>query len=124
MEINWTELGEFVKSVGIPFAILLVFVAPIAYALYRLITTQGPELVRKHNDFVDKVTAAGERNADSIAMMAAANTASQANHEATHTAIKEVIRGNRKFIERVAPDIAPTVTPHLDRAEQAIERAG
>lgn len=124
MAIDWEKLGEFVKTVGIPFALFLVCVGPIVYAIYKLISVQGPKLVSKHNEFVDKVTAAGERNADSIALMASASAASQANHEATHTALKEVIRGNRKLVERVAPEIAPTVIPHLDRAEQAIEKAG
>jgi hypothetical protein len=123
MEIQWTELGEFVKSVGIPFATVLLVLGPIIYAVYKIITVQGPRIVEKHNEFLEKTTAASDRNADSIAMMAAASGASQANHEATHSAIKEIVRGARKAIDQVAPELAKTVTPHLDRAEQAIERA-
>ncbi len=122
MDVNWTELGEFVKTVGIPFAIVLLVLAPIIYAVYWFITKQGPKIVAKHNEFLEKTAAASDRNADSIAMIAATNAASLANHERTHNAIKEVIRGNRKLVERIAPDVAPHVVPHFDRAEMAIEQ--
>ncbi len=123
MDVQWTELGEFVKSVGIPFAIVLLFIAPIVYAVYKLISVQGPKVVEKHNEFLERTAQASDRNADSIAIMAAANSASQANHDATHSAIKELVRGARKAVEKIAPDLCQSVIPHLDRAEQAIEKA-
>lgn len=124
MDIEWHELGEFIKSVGIPFAVVILFIAPIVYAVYGLIKTQGPRIVDKHNEFLERTASASDRNADSIAMMAQANAASQSNHDRTHAAIRELVRGARKAVEKVAPELSVTVIPHLDRAEQAIERAG
>ena len=123
MEIEWEKLGVFVKDVGIPFAIIILFIGPVTYAIYRIITIQGPRIVEKHNEFLERTSAASDRNADSFARMAEASTASQANHEKTHSAIKELVRGARKAIDKAAPELAQTVIPHLDRAEQAIERA-
>lgn len=124
MNIEWEKLGKFVESVGIPFAVVVLLIAPLVYAVYWFITRQGPKIVEKHNNFVERQAVVSERNADSIAMMAASNSASQANHEATHNAIKEIVRGARKAVEKFSPDLSQSVIPHLDRAEQAIEKAG
>ena len=123
MNIEWDKLGKFVQDVGIPFAIVVMFVGPIVYAIYRLISVQGPRVVDKHNDFLERTAAASERNADSISSMAATNALVANGHQCTHEAIKEIVRGARKAIDKVAPELSQTVIPHLDRAEQAIERA-
>jgi hypothetical protein len=123
MDIDWEKMGEFIKSVGIPFSLLLLFVAPIIYAVYNAIKTQAPKIVDKHNDFLERTAAASERNSDSIASMAATNAVVAIGHQCTHEAIKEIVRGARKAIDKVAPELAASVVPHLDRAEQAIERA-
>lgn len=123
MNIEWEKLGKFVQDVGIPFAIVVMFIAPLVYAIYKVISVQGPKLVEKHNDFLERTAITSERNSDSIASMAATNALVASGHQCTHDAIKEIVRGARKAIDKVAPELAQTVGPHLDRAEQAIDRA-
>lgn len=130
MEIQWQEIGEFVKSVGTPIALLFLVVGPIIYAIYQVIKTWGPAIAQKHLSFLESLNQSQQTISDSVAQIAATNTASQVNHEKTHNGIKmgiqvayEACEAARKAIGHMNDqELQRKVMPHIDAIERLISQ--
>ncbi len=128
MSINWQEIGEFIKSVGTPIALLFLVVAPIIYAIYRVISVWGPAIAQKHLTFLESLNQSQQTISDSVAQIAATNTQSQVNHEKTHSGIKMGIQVAYEACEAARKAIGHTndaelqrkVLPHIDAIERLI----
>lgn len=128
MSIDWEKIGEFIKSVGTPIALLFLIVAPIIYALYRVIATWGPAIAQKHMNFLESLNNSQQTISDSVAQIAATNTQSQINHDKTHDGIKMGIKVAYEACEAARKAIAHTndaelqrkVMPHIDAIEKLI----
>jgi hypothetical protein len=130
MSIEWDKIGNFIQTVGTPIALLFLVVAPIVYALYRVISTWGPAIAQKHMSFLESLDKGQQTISDSISQIAATNAQSQINHTKTHDGIKvgiqvayEACEAARKAINHTNdPELQRKVLPHIDAIERLISQ--
>lgn len=69
MTIDWTAIGEFVKTVGIPTGLLLLVIVPLVYALYSVIKEWGPKVAQSHVNFLTTATETQAKNAETLSKL-------------------------------------------------------
>jgi hypothetical protein len=87
MSIDWNSVSQFVQSVGIPFACLLLFVGPFLWLFFSLGKKYGPRIAEAHIEFMASATKTQEANADTLAKLEATSTNAEKSHNVTHHAI-------------------------------------
>jgi hypothetical protein len=87
MQIDYTQIAQFVQSVGIPFACLLIFVGPFIWLLFSLIKKYGPKIADAHIAFMDSATRTQEKNAETLAKLETTAALDGQSHFTTHHAI-------------------------------------
>jgi hypothetical protein len=87
MHIDYEKAAQFVQSVGIPFACLLIFAGPFIWLAFSFVRKYGPRIADAHIAFMDSATRTQEQNADTFAKLEKTAAADQQQHYSTHHAI-------------------------------------
>lgn len=99
ISINWSEVGTFIQSVGVPFACLLLFAGPFIYLFFNLMKEYGPKIARAHIDFVDASVKIQEQNAETLAKFERSMSAGSFGHSVTHQAISRLTSAGIHIID-------------------------
>lgn len=86
-DLDWSKIGSFIQTVGIPFACLLLFVGPFLWLFFSLARKYGPKIADAHIAFMSSATATQEKNAETLAKLEATSSKDQESHYVTHHAI-------------------------------------
>lgn len=117
MTIEWDKLSAFVQAVGVPFAVLLIFVGPFVYLTYTLISKYGASIAQAHINFMESAEKTQEKNADTLSRLETKIQEKHIDHTNTHHAIGLVAqagihmldedkKGARTKLERVGHVLA------------------
>lgn len=87
MSIDWKEVGEFVRAVGIPFACLLLFTAPFIWMAFVLFRKYGGRMAEAHLNFLESSARTQEQNAETLKRLEQTVAVKHSDHLATHQAI-------------------------------------
>jgi hypothetical protein len=96
---DWEKLGTFVQNVGVPFAILLLFVGPFVYLVFGLARRYGARLAESHLNFMESAAKTQEQNADTLAKLENVVAAKHIDHVATHHAIYLLASAGISFLD-------------------------
>lgn len=106
MTIDWPAIGDFIKSVGIPTGLLLVFVLPLVWALYGVIKEWGPKVAQSHVDFLKTANETQIKNSDTLSRLEKTITLQASDHVNVNKAIRlgaqvgEAILNDKKDLAR------------------------
>lgn len=84
---DWEKIGTFVQVVGVPFAILLLFVGPFVYLIFGLVQKYGGKIAESHMKFMESAASTQEKNADTLDRLETVIQQKHADHSRTHKAI-------------------------------------
>jgi len=87
MDIDWEKLGSFVQVVGVPFAVLLLFVGPFVYLIFGLVRKYGAQIAESHMAFMETASQTQTKNADTLSRLEDVVAKKHIDHVATHSAI-------------------------------------
>lgn len=99
MHVDWTALGQFISTVGIPAALLFLFFGPVVYALYRVISKWGPQIADSHVRFLDAVTTSSNRNSETLERLEKSISQKHADHSKTHEALTHAAEAGIHLID-------------------------
>lgn len=99
MTIDWEKLSVFVQAVGVPFAILLLFVGPFVYLTYTLINKYGSSLAEAHINFMESAEKTQEKNAETLSRLEITIQQKHIDHKNTHHAIGLVAQAGISILE-------------------------
>jgi hypothetical protein len=119
MDIDWEKLSAFIQAVGVPFAVLLLFVGPFVYLIFTFCKKYGAQIAESHIRFMESSATTQEKNAETLSKLEATVTAKHVDHTTTHHAIGLVAqagihmldedhKGARSKLERVSHVLAPS----------------
>ena len=119
MDIEWEKLRAFVQAVGVPFAVLLLFVGPFVYLVFTFVKKYGAQIAESHIRFMESSATTQEKNAETLSKLEATVTAKHVDHTTTHHAIGLVAqagihmldedhKGARSKLERVSHVLSPS----------------
>lgn len=118
MTVDWEKLSAFVQAVGVPFAVLLLFVGPFVYLVFTFVKKYGAQIAESHIRFMDCSATTQEKNAETLAKLETTVAAKHIDHTTTHHAIGLVAqagihmldedhKGARSKLERVSHVLSP-----------------
>lgn len=87
MNIEWEKLGEFVRNVGVPFAVLLLFVGPFVYLFFTFVRKYGSQITEAHIRFIESCELTQEKNAETLQRLEHTIAEKHIDHQSTHKAI-------------------------------------
>lgn len=90
MTIEWDKLGSFVQAVGVPFAILLIFVGPFVYLSFLMFQKYGSKIAEAHFNFLTVATDTQKSNADTLVRLELAVSQKNTDHRNTHGALSTI----------------------------------
>lgn len=113
MSVEWEKLSAFVQAVGVPFAVLLLFVGPFVYLAFTLVKKYGASIAEAHINFMTSAEKTQEKNAETLSRLETTVAAKHVDHTTTHHAIGLVAeagihmldedhKGARTKLERVS----------------------
>lgn len=119
MDIDWEKLSAFIQAVGVPFAVLLLFVGPFVFLVFTFVKKYGAQIAESHIRFMESSATTQEKNAETLSKLEATVTAKHVDHTTTHHAIGLVAQagihmldedhhGARTKLERVSHVLSPT----------------
>jgi hypothetical protein len=97
--IDWEKLGTFVQVVGVPFAILLLFVGPFIYLIFGLVKKYGARIAESHLNFMESASVTQEKNAETLAKLEDVVAKKHIDHVATHHAIYLMASAGISFLD-------------------------
>ena len=92
-------MGAFVQAVGVPFAILLLFVGPFVYLFFTLFRKYGTRIAESHINFMDSAAKTQEQNATTLERLETTITVKHVDHNATHQAIGLVAQAGISMLD-------------------------
>jgi hypothetical protein len=84
---DWEKIGTFVQVVGVPFAILLLFVGPFVYLCFNLVQKYGAQIAESHLSFMTSASETQEKNAETLSRLEDVIAKKHLDHSRTHKAI-------------------------------------
>jgi len=119
MDIEWEKLSAFVQAVGVPFAVLLLFVGPFVYLVFTFVKKYGAKIAESHIRFMESSATTQEKNAETLSKLEATVATKHQDHITTHQAIGLVAqagihmldedhKGARSKLERVNHVLSPS----------------
>ena len=99
MSIDWKEVGEFVRVVGVPFACLLLFTAPFIWMAFSLFKKYGGRMAEAHLTFLDASARTQEQNAETLKRLEQTVAVKHKDHQATHQAIGLVAKAGIAILD-------------------------
>lgn len=118
MTIEWAEMGKFVQAVGVPMAVLLLFVGPFVLLLYKFFNKYGAKIAESHIKFMDSAALTQEKNADTLARLETTVTQKHADHTVTHQAIGLVAQAGISILD----NDHKSARTKLERVEHVLTR--
>ena len=97
--MDWEKMGAFVQVVGVPFAILLLFVGPFVYLAFSLIRRYGSRIAESHLNFMESASTTQEKNAETLAKLEDVIARKHIDHVATHHAISLIASAGMSFLD-------------------------
>lgn len=85
--MDWNAMGTFVQAVGVPFAVLLLFVGPFVYLLFTLTKKYGARIAESHMNFMESAAQTQEKNAETLSRLETVIAQKHIDHTTTHHAI-------------------------------------
>jgi|GEM_PF-5954378 len=121
--LEWEKIGEFIKSVGIPFCILLIFVGPVVFALYKLIRIYGARIFEAILKYLTTAEECNRSNTDSVAILAKTGIHSSENHDKTHDVLLRLCHIGRSVLRRSSDnELKIEILPHFDAIDRLLEK--
>jgi hypothetical protein len=119
MTIDWEKLSAFVQAVGVPFAVLLLFVGPFVFLIFTFVKKYGARIAESHINFMESSASTQEKNADTLSRLESTVASKHIDHTTTHHAIGLVAqagihmldedpKGARSKLERVNHVLSPS----------------
>jgi uncharacterized membrane protein YhiD involved in acid resistance len=103
MNIDWEKFGNFVSSVGVPAALIFLFlaavVAPFVLVFLSLLKKYGPRLAESHINFMESAERTQEQNANTLARLESTVKEKHADHTQTHHAIGLVAQAGISMLD-------------------------
>lgn len=87
MSIEWEKLAQFIQNVGVPFAVLLLFVGPFVYLCFTFVKKYGTQITEAHIKFIESCEITQEKNAETLQRLEHTITEKHIDHQSTHKAI-------------------------------------
>jgi hypothetical protein len=87
VNIEWEKLGQFVQNVGVPFAVLILFVGPFVYLCFTFVKKYGSQITEAHIKFIDSCERTQEQNAETLQRLESTIAEKHFDHQSTHKAI-------------------------------------
>lgn len=85
--LDWSKVSQFVEAVGIPFAVLLIFVGPFVWLAFTFLRKYAPRIADAHIAFMTSATETQAKNANTLAKLEETAAKDTQSHLATHHAI-------------------------------------
>lgn len=118
ISINWSEVGTFIQSVGVPFACLLIFAGPFIYLLFNLLREYGPQFCKAHVEFVQSTTKIQTQNSEILARLESKVSDCVSLQDDTISSIRTIAKAGSKIIE----GDKEAARKELQRVEIALEK--
>lgn len=99
MSFDWKEMGTFVQAVGVPFAVLLLFVGPFVFLFFSIVKKYGPRLAESHINFMESAERTQEQNANTLARLESTVKEKHIDHTTTHHAIGLVAQAGISMLD-------------------------
>lgn len=85
--VDWDQLGTFVQTVGVPFACLLLFTAPIIWVIVSLVRKYGNRMAEAHIQFLTSASESQTKNSQTLERLVEMIGRDQEGHAVTHKAL-------------------------------------
>ena len=124
MTVEWEKLGDFVQAVGIPFAILLMFVGPFVYLGFTFIKKYGSTITEAHIKFIESCEKTQEQNAETLQRLEHTITEKHIDHQSTHKAIGLVAQAGVAMLDDKKTEARSKLSQVEDVLYRQLNRGG